>query len=311
MITRRGFLRLGGTAAVSGAALALVGCDDESGSEEATGTPALTPPQTEVASGAIVRQVDHILLRTDDAQRVFSFFTEALALPVAWPLFTYRGFTSGAVGFGSVNLEILQPVEGDTPAFARAPGTYPIGIAFEPIAVESAVRELDARGIGHSVPFEDGINEAIRWTSIDLTGPAECPVLLLVKYGFDQEARRAGLGREVVGTQGGPLGVIAPAELELGVQDLDAAMARWGSLLGQVELEGDARVWRGGSGPLIRFSASDDDHFERIIMYVHSLDRARRTLNDLRALVGEGADWIDLGFEDSHAPIRLVEPYTR
>jgi hypothetical protein len=308
-ITRRQLLRTG---ALSGVAIAsyVLGCSDGDTTDTApTRPPAPTPSQTEVATSAIVRQIDHILLKTDDAQRLFAFLTETLQLPVAWPLFTYRGFSSGAAGLGSVNLEVLQPVEGDTPEFARRTGTYPIGLAFEPITVDSAVRELDARAIMHSAPFEDGINDAIRWTSIDLAGPPECPVLLLVKYAFDQDVRRSQLGAMLAERNGGPLGVDDVAAVEIGASDIVAAAARWSALLRPIDSD-DTGTFRFERGPALRLLPADGDAFQRIILRVRSLDAATRALNDIRALGETGPGWVDLALEDgAPAPLRLYERY--
>ena len=105
----------------------------------------LLPPSVRRHCGRSSGSIDHILLRTDDAASLFDRLSNDLALPVALPLFMYRGLLSRAVGFGNVNLEVLQHVEGDAPSFASAPGTYPIGLAFEPVTVDDAVRELALR----------------------------------------------------------------------------------------------------------------------------------------------------------------------
>ena len=57
---------------------------------------------------AIARKIDHILLRVDDARAAFALFTGPLALPVAWPPFSYLGFLSAAVSFGEVKLHVFD-----------------------------------------------------------------------------------------------------------------------------------------------------------------------------------------------------------
>jgi hypothetical protein len=49
-----------------------------------------------------IRQVDHIMIRTGDPGELYTFFTEILRLPVAWPMATRWGVTSGGVGFGTL-----------------------------------------------------------------------------------------------------------------------------------------------------------------------------------------------------------------
>jgi hypothetical protein len=288
------------------AALYAVGCssDDSDGDATSTRPPAPTPDPTQLASTAIVRQIDHILLKTDDAQALFSLLTDTLQIPVAWPIFTYRGFRSGAAGFGNVNLEVLQHAEGEAPAFATAPGTYPIGIAFEPVTVDGALRELERREIEHSEPFDDGISEAIRWTSIDLEGSPDSPIRLLVKYSFDQDARRAQLGTQLSERSGGPLGITSVEAVELESRDPGEAIARWKELL-DPNVASPEGVWHPGGGPALRIVQGDVDSFRRAIIGVRSLAAARDALRQ-RDLLGDSSDsFADLDAADG--AIRFVE----
>jgi hypothetical protein len=257
-----------------------------------------------IASTSVVRQIDHILLKTDDAQMLFTLLTETLQIPVAWPIFTYRGFHSGAAGFGNVNLEVLQHAEGEAPPFARAPGTYPIGIAFEPVTVDGALRELDAREITHSEPFDDGISEAIRWTSVDLEGAPQSPIRLLVKYAFDQEARRAQLGAQLRERSGGPLGVMSLRAVELEAADVATARAEWQRLLDPI-VDSSPGEWLLGAGPALRIVEGEADRFRRVVVAVHSLGAAIAALRE-RDLLGESSpDFADLGPSDG--AIRFAE----
>ena len=306
-VTRRAALKLLAGAAISAALSPTLACRGDEGDAPRVDdkrAPAPTSSGTDRVSQPLVRQMDHILLRTDDAQSLFDRLSNDLGLPVAWPLFTYRGFLSGAVGFANVNLEVLQHVEGDPPAFAAAPGTYPIGLAFDPVNVEGAVRELDARGIAHSAPFEDGISDSIRWTSIDLTGPKECPIMLLVKYAFDQDARRAQLGGQLRERGGGPLGVQRVAGVEIGVRDVGSAGERWQELFAP---DGSPPRWQPGAGPAVRLLAADDDRFERVVLSVQSLAAAEDSLR-ARGILGEAtATYADIDFGDGRLPLRLVQ----
>jgi hypothetical protein len=257
----------------------------------------------ERAPQRLIREIDHVLLRTDDAGSLFDRLSNDLALPVAWPLFTYRGFVSGAVGFGNVNLEVLQHVEGDAPPFAAPPATYPIGLAFEPLTVDDAVRELDARGLAHSEPFEDGISDVIRWTSIDLTGPPECPIMLFVKYSFDQDARRAQLGQQLRERSGGALGIDSVEAVEIGVRDLNAAGGRWQTLFAP---EGSTPQWQPGAGPALRLTESHSDRFERIVFRVRSLPLAVDALRN-REILGEvTAAYADVNLGEGDPALRLA-----
>jgi hypothetical protein len=291
----------------AGAALYAAGCtnsDDDDSPATPTRPPAPTPDATQLAERAIVRQVDHILLKTDDAPSLFTLLTDTLQIPVAWPIFTYRGFHSGAAGFGNVNLEVLQHAEGGAPDFARAPGIYPIGIAFEPVTVGGALRELEQREIEHSEPFEDGISDAIRWTSVDLEGAPQSPIRLLVKYAFDQDARRAMLGSQLRERNGGPLGVMSLQALELEASDVDAARTEWKRLLDPIP-ESSPGTWTLGNGPRLRLVAGDGNRFRRIIVAVRSLRSAIDALRERDLLGDSSGDYADLAPADG--AIRFVE----
>src|SRR5215212_3322570 len=61
------------------------------------------------ASPAPIRQIDHVMIRTDAPRDLYAFFTNVLQLPVAWPLMSPRpGLTTGGVAFGNVNVEAMQ-----------------------------------------------------------------------------------------------------------------------------------------------------------------------------------------------------------
>jgi hypothetical protein len=62
----------------------------------------------QVASPSPVRQIDHIVIRTDVTERLYAFFTDTLQLPIAWPLAVRGTVASGAVGFGNVNVEVIK-----------------------------------------------------------------------------------------------------------------------------------------------------------------------------------------------------------
>lgn len=74
-----------------------------------TTTPSGVPIQTgKQEMKPIIRQVDHILIQASEPRDLFDFFAETLQLPVAWPIADYSGFTSGGVGAGNVNIEVVR-----------------------------------------------------------------------------------------------------------------------------------------------------------------------------------------------------------
>lgn len=83
-----------------------------------------------------VRQIDHVLLNSDEPAQLFRLFSQKFGLPVAWPFQSYGTFSSGGVGFGNVNIELLQ---------VQDPPSGFIGAALEPSSVSDAVAGLDAQ----------------------------------------------------------------------------------------------------------------------------------------------------------------------
>ena len=94
----------------------------------------------------VVRQLNHVVARVDDARAVFSLFTETLGLPVAWPLASYPSFQSGGVALGNLYLEIMQCGPGREPSG----GGRLCAVAFEAPGIEQAVEELSRRGVPHT-----------------------------------------------------------------------------------------------------------------------------------------------------------------
>jgi catechol 2,3-dioxygenase-like lactoylglutathione lyase family enzyme len=99
-----------------------------------------------MTSKAVVKQLDHVVARVDDARAVFSLFTETLGLPVAWPLSSYPAFQSGGVALGNLYLEIMQCGPRREPSGA---GRL-CAVAFESPGIERAVEELSRRGVPHT-----------------------------------------------------------------------------------------------------------------------------------------------------------------
>jgi hypothetical protein len=52
----------------------------------------------------LIKQVDHIAVRVNEPDYLFSLFTDVFGLPVAWQLADYSYFRSGAVIVGNANL---------------------------------------------------------------------------------------------------------------------------------------------------------------------------------------------------------------
>ena len=95
--------------------------------------------QVESPAPSPVRQIDHIMIRTDVPERLYAFFTETLQLPIAWPLAVRGTVASGAVGFGNVNVEVIK-----FPEQSRSQAQF-VGFGFEPTPLVQCIVELKRR----------------------------------------------------------------------------------------------------------------------------------------------------------------------
>lgn len=239
-----------------------------------------------------VRQVDHIMVRADDPSALYAFFTETLRLPVAWPLATRGGVTSGGAGFGNANVEAIQ-FPGQKTSHAQL-----VGFGFEPSPLAECLVELDRRGIvyGEPRPFvvtEQAGSKKTLFTNVtlrqfsDADRPAGATIhIFLSKYSrtyVDVEQRRARLRRELR-EGGGPLGVKAAKEVIIGASDLKAAARLRGKLL-QPRLSSAPGLWQVGDGPAIRVVRAVEDKLQELVISVASLQRAKAFLRK-RGLLG-------------------------
>ncbi len=239
-----------------------------------------------------VRRIDHIMIRADDPGKLYEFFTETLRLPVAWPLATRGGVTSGGVGFGSANVEAIQ-FPGQKPSNAQL-----VGFGFESSLSES-LAELDRRGVlyGEPRPFDvtgqDGskktlfTNVTLRQFSDAYRQAGSTMHNYLSEYDptyVDVEQRRARLQRELQDSGGGPLGVKAVKEVIIGATDLKAATRLWETLL-EPRRPYAPGLWQVGDGPAIRVVRAGESKLQGLIISVVSLWRAKAFLRE-KGLLG-------------------------
>ena len=240
-----------------------------------------------------VLQIDHIMIRVDDPSKFYAFFTDTLALPVAWPLATRGGVTSGGASFGNANIEAIQfPEQKTTQAVL-------VGFGFEPSPLAECLAELDRRGIEYGEPRpiivtqQDGLKNTL-FTNVtlrqfsDADRPANATIhIFLSEYSptyVDVEQRRKRLAKELRESRGGPLGVMAIKEVIIGARDLKAAEKLWGKLLepGRMSEEG---LWHVGDGPTIRLVEAEENKLQGLVISVASLGQAEDFLRK-RDLLG-------------------------
>ena len=246
-----------------------------------------------------VRHIDHIMIRADDPGELYSFFTETLKLPVAWPLEVRGGVTSGGVGFGNVNVEAIKfPGPTDRPV-----GTHLVGFAFAPSPLRESLAELDRRGITYAEPrpfVSTGpggarmtffTNVTLRQFS-DADRPADATIhIFLSEYNqvyVDADRRRARLRTQLAEAGGGPLGVTGIQEVLVGATDVRSADSLWGMLLRPTRASAPG-LWNIGDGPAIRLVPARERVLQGLVVRVASLRQARAFLQE-RGLLGSASD---------------------
>jgi catechol 2,3-dioxygenase-like lactoylglutathione lyase family enzyme len=250
-------------------------------------------------SGPPVRRIDHIMIRADDPAKVYAFFTEALQLPVAWPLISPReGVATGGVGFGNVNVEAIRfPGQTSQPSSAQL-----LGFGFEPSPLAASLAELDRRGITYGAPRpmiatgQDGSKNTL-WTNVTLRqfsdGEAADATMhvFLSEYSpayVNVDERRERLRRQLAENGGGPLGVEAVREVIVGVTDLEEARGLWQKLLDPTPLSGSS-TWQVGDGPAIRLVQTKGNTTQGMVIRVTSLPRAKAFLRE-KGLLGADSE---------------------
>lgn len=253
----------------------------------------------------IVRQLDHVLLVSPSATRIFDTLTGDLRLPVAWPMNSYGSFRSGGVALGNLNLEII--------AAPRADATQFSGLALEPEPLPAALAELKARHLEHGDPAPSGPRWLARlmrprWTTVSLPGVSAPGVeVFICDFGHDVASRRRLLREELNSRMGGPLGVLGVDAIVYGTQRREELEEQWRRLL-VPETPLTNGVWRIGAGPMLRLVTAERDAVSELVIRVRSLESARRFLLGKGWLGIESPGSLTLGgptFENTR--IRLEE----
>jgi hypothetical protein len=242
-----------------------------------------------------IRQVDHVMIKAEDPARHYALFTKTLELPVAGPLTTFPGgFTSGGLGVGEVNIEVIRFGEPRGPRPGKTTESRLVGIALEPTPLADCLAELDKRSVTYGdirpyVSAERDGSKKLLWTNVTLrqfsdAGPfAEAGMhVFLCEYNpsFHNVAeRRKVLRGQMAATKGGPLGVEAVEEIRIGTTELLQATSRWQRLLEPTPPSAPG-VWPLGSGPAVRLSRANENTIQGLVIRVTSLAKARAFLRE-------------------------------
>jgi len=244
----------------------------------------------------LATRVEHFFVFSDQAQSLFTYFKDEFQLPEVWPFFQHGTFASGGLSLGNAVLEFVSfPKEDNKPL-----KTEFRGIAFEPKAdADATAAELTKRNIPHTgartyksqIP---GRQIAAEWSSVALTDlPPKNADVFFCDYKDRQAVSqgRKAASDELARRMGGSLGIVAVAEITVGVQDLEDARKTWSALLQpSPQISDDAFVF--DSGPQIHLVRAESPGIQGIVLSVRSIDEAEKFLKEHQLLAKDDAGHI-------------------
>jgi len=101
--------------------------------------------------------------------------------------------------------------------------------------------------------------------------------LYLTEYTHDISKTRSIGASNLLGIDGGLIGLEAVLEIIVGISDFDNKLARWQKLFFPV-LPSHPGLWHLGDGPAIRLSSNSEDDIQTIVLKVKSLEDAKKNL---------------------------------
>ncbi|MEO8194904.1 MAG: hypothetical protein ABI681_13720 [Gemmatimonadales bacterium] len=236
-------------------------------------------PQAQPPGASVVRQVDHVMIGTNERERLVALLADTLQLPVVWPSPGSSWTFSTGLALGNLNLEIT-PSRGAT-------DTRIGDLAFQPVDFVSASQRLKARGLIPRDPggYTDSAGVK-RWSILGFRHPFAGAAFFLVQYHqFDMNERRARFQDSLRNRKGGPLGLRRIMELRLAYppDNLPAVRQSWQRLV--VGSRSGADLLVPPAGAAIRILPSKGPNSSSMLVEVESLSAAERTASRLK-LVG-------------------------
>jgi catechol 2,3-dioxygenase-like lactoylglutathione lyase family enzyme len=245
----------------------------------------------------LATRVEHFFVVSDRAQSLFTYFKDEFGLPEVWPFSPHGTFASGGLSLGNAVLEFVSfPKKDNKPLKTEFQG-----IAFEPTAdADATAAELTKRNIPHSGPqsrkLQIGGNVLAEWSSVMLSKFTPINADLFFCDYKDRQAVAQGrrdASHELALRMGGPLGIVAVAEITVGVQDLADARKRWSALLEpSPRISDNAFVFY--AGPRIRLVRTESPGIQGIVLKVRSIDQAEKYLKERRILTKDSAGHITI-----------------
>jgi hypothetical protein len=101
--------------------------------------------------------------------------------------------------------------------------------------------------------------------------------LYLTEYTHDISKTRSIGASNLLGIDGGLIGLVAVLEIIVGISDFDIKLALWQKLFSPV-LPSEPGLWHLGDGPAIRLSSNSEDDIQTIVLKVKSLEDAKKRL---------------------------------
>jgi hypothetical protein len=246
-----------------------------------------------------VRQIDHIMIRSEEPHNLYGLFVGTFELPVAWEMATRGGVISGGVGFGNVNVETIRFPRQTTKQ------SLLVGFALEPHpSLRASLVELDRRHIPYGAPRPfanrdpQGVAQTL-WTNVTLgrLSDSDSPVdarihIFLSEYSpayVDVDQRRKRLHDALVSSHGGALGVESVVEVRIGSTDLREDIEQWEELVGPYERRSPDGFFPIGNGPAVRLVRAATNEMQGFVVAVTSLREAEVFLRE-RMLLGNVSD---------------------
>jgi catechol 2,3-dioxygenase-like lactoylglutathione lyase family enzyme len=237
---------------------------------------AATLTGTTSARQPLFKQVDHVVVGSPDAERLFHLFRDDLGLPEAWPYAKQGGVASGAVTLGNAALE-FRATEGPPAAAAFT------GVAFEPVGdAADAIAELDRRHVAH------GVEEPHPgWSTVTLSAipPAGAVFVCDYKARAQVAERQRSASDALLKRNGGALGVTSLREIVVSSPSPREAAAAWGML---ADFEAQDGLLAFGQGPGIRVTKGKADRIEKLVLGTGGTAQGAAAFLKARKMLGKG-----------------------
>jgi hypothetical protein len=244
--------------------------------------------------------IDHVVIRTVEAEVLYELFGSQLGLPKTWPLQRAPFATFGWIGIGNANLEIWGAADNsDLPSDCALPLFHQIALA--PTELDRTIATIQTTGLICKAPRpyaskdESGVVRTNFTNSVilDLSNDACCVFICEWgerapiapwKAGLTTQQRRL-IEREALDAcRGGRLGVVGLRQMVLTSPDVPATAAKWRRLTGS---HGTSIMV--ADGIELSLLPGSHDRIQSLTLAVRNLDQARQFLAENDLLEGSAA----------------------